>query len=128
MLVTYGRSVFFFSGTPVSYTNKTDRHDITELLLKVALNTITITWTHLINITRENFVLKSIPPSPFSPSNDEVLKRKYNKLIKNMYLQAKFICLSISWTNIHINDRNFMKGVRHLFTSCHFVSYLHLYK
>ena len=30
-------------GTPVSSTNKIDRHDITEILLKVALNTITIT-------------------------------------------------------------------------------------
>jgi hypothetical protein len=28
-------------GTPVSSINKTDRHDITEILLKVALNTIT---------------------------------------------------------------------------------------
>ncbi len=26
-------------GPPVSSTNKTDRHDITEILLKVALNT-----------------------------------------------------------------------------------------
>ena len=30
--------------TPVSSTNKTDRHDITEILLKVALNTITLTF------------------------------------------------------------------------------------
>jgi len=29
--------------SPVSSTNKTDRHDITEILLKVALNTITAT-------------------------------------------------------------------------------------
>jgi hypothetical protein len=29
----------FFSATPVSSTKKTDRHDITEILLKVALNT-----------------------------------------------------------------------------------------
>jgi hypothetical protein len=29
--------------SPVSSTNKTDRHDITEILLKVALNTITLT-------------------------------------------------------------------------------------
>ena len=28
-----------FSGTPVSSTNKTDRHDITEILLKVTLST-----------------------------------------------------------------------------------------
>ena len=30
----------FFPGNPVSSTNKTDRHDIAEILLKVALNTI----------------------------------------------------------------------------------------
>jgi hypothetical protein len=30
----------FIPGTPVSSTNKNDRHDITEILLKVALNTI----------------------------------------------------------------------------------------
>ena len=37
---------WFSLGTPVSSTNKTDRHDIyknvTEILLKVALNTITL--------------------------------------------------------------------------------------
>jgi hypothetical protein len=31
---------WFSLGTPVSSTNKTDRHDITEILLKVALNTL----------------------------------------------------------------------------------------
>jgi len=33
----------FFLGTSVSSTNKTGHHDITEILLKVALNTITLT-------------------------------------------------------------------------------------
>jgi hypothetical protein len=33
--------------SPVSSTNKTDCHDITGILLKVALNTITL--NHLIN-------------------------------------------------------------------------------
>ena len=33
-------SVLCSPGTPVSSTNKTDRHDINEILLKVALNTI----------------------------------------------------------------------------------------
>ena len=32
-------------GTPVSYTNKTHRHDITAKLLKVALNTIILVLT-----------------------------------------------------------------------------------
>ena len=31
---------WFSPSAPVSSTNKTDRHDITEILLKVALNTI----------------------------------------------------------------------------------------
>jgi hypothetical protein len=30
-------------GYPVSFTNKTDRHDIAEILLKIASNTITVT-------------------------------------------------------------------------------------
>jgi len=32
--------LWFSPGTPISFTNKTDRHDITEILLIVALNTI----------------------------------------------------------------------------------------
>ena len=36
---------WFSLGTPVSSTNKTDRHDITEILLKMALHTITLTLT-----------------------------------------------------------------------------------
>ena len=34
---------WFSPGTPVSSTNKTDHRDITEILLKVALNTIALT-------------------------------------------------------------------------------------
>jgi hypothetical protein len=33
---------------PVSSTNKTDRHDLTEVLLKVALNTITQIFNSLV--------------------------------------------------------------------------------
>jgi hypothetical protein len=36
-LLAHGR--WFSPGTPVSSTTKTDRHDIAEILLKVALNT-----------------------------------------------------------------------------------------
>jgi hypothetical protein len=34
---------FFYPGTPVSSTNKADRNDITEILLKVTLKTIALT-------------------------------------------------------------------------------------
>jgi hypothetical protein len=44
------RSIRWFSpGVPVSSTNKTDRHDITEILLKVALSTINQTNKHQIH-------------------------------------------------------------------------------
>jgi len=33
--------LWYFTGTPDSSTQTTDRHDITEILLKVVLNTIT---------------------------------------------------------------------------------------
>jgi hypothetical protein len=36
---------WFSPGTPDSSTNKTDCHDITEILLKVAINTITLIYT-----------------------------------------------------------------------------------
>ena len=32
--------LWFFLGSPISSTNKTDRHDIAEILLKVVLNII----------------------------------------------------------------------------------------
>ena len=32
--------MLFSPGTPVSFTNKTNHHEIAEILLKVALNTI----------------------------------------------------------------------------------------
>ena len=38
-----GAGRWFSSDTPVASINKTNRHDITEILLKVALNTITLT-------------------------------------------------------------------------------------
>jgi hypothetical protein len=36
----FAASLWFYPVTPVSSINKTDRHDITEILLKVALSTI----------------------------------------------------------------------------------------
>jgi hypothetical protein len=38
---------WFSPGAPISSTNRTDRHDITEILLKVALSTIKQTNKHL---------------------------------------------------------------------------------
>ena len=40
-------ALWFSPDTPVSSTNKTNHHDIAEILLKVALNTITLTPNNL---------------------------------------------------------------------------------
>ena len=40
---------WFSQGPPVSSTNKTDHHDITEILLKVALNTIKQIYKECLN-------------------------------------------------------------------------------
>jgi uncharacterized membrane protein len=53
--------LWFFPGTLVSSTSKTDHHDITEILLKVALNTITIISTmfsHIYIFTVDVLVLQ----------------------------------------------------------------------
>jgi hypothetical protein len=42
----------FSLGTPVSSTNKTDCHDITEILLKMALNTINLNQTKRISFSK----------------------------------------------------------------------------
>jgi len=47
---------WFSPGTPVSSTNKTDRHDMTEILLKVALNTIKQTKQTLFSTCRRWWV------------------------------------------------------------------------
>ena len=43
-VINFG-SQWFSPGIPVSSTNETDRHHITEILLKVALSTIILTLT-----------------------------------------------------------------------------------
>jgi hypothetical protein len=47
-------------GSPVSSTNKTDRHDITEILLKVALNTINPNLFHNNSCKWSNYVYVTI--------------------------------------------------------------------
>ena len=56
-LLAHGR--WFSPGTPASSTTKTDRHDIAEILLKVALNTINqINSTQKTNQTHPQLMCK----------------------------------------------------------------------
>jgi hypothetical protein len=56
---------WFSPGTPVSSTNKTDSHDMTEILLKVALNTTSHTKPTYFNSTC-TIILSSIISSIYS--------------------------------------------------------------
>jgi hypothetical protein len=47
---------WFSPGPPLSSTNKTDRHDITEILLKVALNTIKPNQSRFDNMNGETLL------------------------------------------------------------------------
>jgi hypothetical protein len=50
---THNHSLLFFTlSTFWTSTNKNDRHDITEILLKEALNTVTLTPYHFGNIVK----------------------------------------------------------------------------
>jgi len=46
----------FSPDTPVSSTNKNDCQDITEIVLKVALNTITLTQPYILTIIKHGWV------------------------------------------------------------------------
>jgi hypothetical protein len=48
------QQVAFYPGTSVSSTNKADRQDITKILLKVALNTITLIFVIFYSIVKKN--------------------------------------------------------------------------
>ena len=50
MYILYEAFCVFTPGTPVSSTNKSDRHDISEVFLKVALNTINQSQTRQLQI------------------------------------------------------------------------------
>ena len=46
-VIKFATGRWFSPGTPVSSTNKTDLHDITEILSKVALNTTNLSLLHV---------------------------------------------------------------------------------
>jgi hypothetical protein len=62
LLVRLAASWWFSPGTPVSSTNKADRHDIAELLLKMALNTINLT-NQPTNIIVSDLIRPGIEPA-----------------------------------------------------------------
>jgi hypothetical protein len=91
-LLAHGR--WFSPGTPASSTTKTGRHDIAEILLKVALNTIkSINQAIVINYilkTKNNFfrymfIVVMVPrPPPLCSNNNSVISpfMTYNRVTR----------------------------------------------
>ena len=81
--------------------NKTDRYDITEILLTLALNTITLTLTRLSN-TQAHGAWISFPPPPFSLLPPLFSKFSYKSfLFQNFHNHLFFLHLTISVDVIH---------------------------
>jgi hypothetical protein len=75
--VTCGKSVVS-PGTLVSFTNKTDSHDIAEILLKVALNTMTLTLKY--HSTNVGFLITVTMLEGILRKRKIIMEKKNNKV------------------------------------------------
>jgi hypothetical protein len=99
--MTCGQVGGFSRGTPVSSTNNGDRHDITEILLKVALNTIIIILSAVLQLV-DCFYGSGKPENPektiYLP---QVTDKLYGKGVRVMIFNAIFNNISaISWWSV----------------------------
>ena len=69
------------SGTPVSSTNKSERYDIAEILLKVALNTTTITLVSSLVILMALYI--------------------YNLFLQKLLINWKMNCVLKQFNDVH---------------------------
>ena len=74
-------NLWFSPGTLVSFTNKTDCHDITEILLKVALNTIILILTSQILSSLCLTSQTQILPSLCLTSQTQIESKNYTQLL-----------------------------------------------
>jgi hypothetical protein len=85
---------WFSLGTPVSSTNKTDCHDITEILLKVALNTIKQTNKQ----SSQSADMQFIPLNQQTCNSSHIVSR-----------HVGWIFTSADWDELHESSSNVQK-------------------
>ena len=107
--------------TLVSSTNKTDRHDITEILLKVALNTLTpIRWPHIASFHFKVQEFLSSKRTIFSyiyilfQSRLKVWNKKYNNCMNMWAFKSNRVILVFSF-----NEKN-----KYLFFCWYLINYM----
>jgi hypothetical protein len=107
--------LWFSPGPPVSSTNKTDRHDITEILLKVVLNTIKP---------------KPRPTKLNKPSQIECKFDLQQKKYSNTYACTSSVWFYINWkqlltTGIYI--RSYFNNITNQPPPVHVMFHLYIY-
>jgi hypothetical protein len=100
------KTTWFATGrwfSPVSSTNKSDRHNITEILLKMTLNTITLTVMDVCNDNKELVLfLSHNEDNPF-------IRGRWRSVIRLMDIfRCKFIVYNVIYTYFdqRSNDTN----------------------
>jgi hypothetical protein len=87
--------LWFSPDPPVSSTNKTDRRNITEILLKVALNTIKQTNKHHIiflnKIWGKNISLKKLIPPLFQVQHPGIHSLLYHDIAQKYLTYLKIV-------------------------------------
>ena len=124
-----GRSGRWFSlGTPVSSTNKNDCHDITEILFKVTLNTITLTPNSVKNKFK-NLIGPVISNFHFEEwlANTILLIKSYSQpVISNFHFEdwvAGTPYNKLLTVNSHSNKDTFLKSTILALVPCRLIYY-----
>ena len=89
---------WFSLGTPVSSTNKTDRHGITEILLKVALNTINETQTFMLkNIYWYVVLVPLLEVGKDVSTENSIYGKHYNCVLHLLFINnlSSYSCLCV---------------------------------
>jgi len=93
---------WFSPGTPVCSTNKSNRHDIAEIMLKVALNTITLTHVRWKNM---NLFSTNTSPVRFCLDGQSVCWFKSFTKDKERHMIKKRLALyNTPFTAINLNE------------------------
>jgi hypothetical protein len=94
---------WFSPGPPLSSTNKTDRQDITEILLKVALNTITLTLSHTHTVRKpKSRCFTSLCTWLYCPT--------YSPLTPSVLIIFLFVIFFHSWLSTYLYMDNIENG------------------
>jgi hypothetical protein len=89
-------SQWFFPGTPVSSTNKTNRHDITEILLKVTLNSIKTLILSIVTHISRCFIFTCPHVHLNGPCLVEIIS-SFCFDVRYVKLEKMFISLMMRW-------------------------------